>query len=71
MHVYGSRGSNSEFVIFRRDDIENRMATDLKKSKTIVDELREQLESSTIKPSQKFINSSEWNDLKREQTRVI
>lgn len=49
----------------------NGMAADLKTSKTIVDELREQLESSTTKPSQKFINGTQWNDLKSEQTRVI
>ena len=47
------------------------MANDLKtSSKTLVDELREQIESSTLKPSQKFITGSEWNDLKREQNRV-
>ncbi|KAH9421488.1 DNA-directed RNA polymerase I subunit RPA2 [Dermatophagoides pteronyssinus] len=48
------------------------MANDLKtSSKTLVDELREQIESSTLKPSQKFITGSEWNDLKREQNRTL
>ncbi|KAH9510873.1 DNA-directed RNA polymerase I subunit RPA2 [Dermatophagoides farinae] len=32
---------------------------------------REQLESSTTKPSQKFINGTQWNDLKSEQTRTL
>lgn len=46
------------------------MSSELKIKTTIIEELQERLNCMNLKPNQKYIHGSDWNNIKREQNKV-